>query len=85
MTTLEEIWPVFGLRVEAGPVELSAIGDDDIPILADLASGGIHEPCAMPFCDPVVHRDRPRSRDGRILLADAGRVQPKCVEQDLIP
>ena len=25
MTTLEEIWPVFGLRVDAGPVELSAI------------------------------------------------------------
>jgi hypothetical protein len=25
VTTLEEIWPVFGLRVEAGPVELSAI------------------------------------------------------------
>jgi RimJ/RimL family protein N-acetyltransferase len=52
MTTLEEIWPVFGLRVEAGPVVLSAIGDDDIPLLVDLASGGIHEPDAMPFAIP---------------------------------
>jgi hypothetical protein len=46
MTTLEEIWPVFGLRVEAGPIELSAICDDDMPILVDLASDGIHEPDA---------------------------------------
>jgi RimJ/RimL family protein N-acetyltransferase len=52
MTTLEEIWPVFGLRVEAGPVELSAICDDDIPLLVDLASRGIHEPGAMPFAIP---------------------------------
>ena len=49
MTTLEEIWPVFRLRIEAGPVELSAICDDDIPLLVDLASRGIHEPDAMPF------------------------------------
>ena len=54
MATLEEIWPVFGLRVEAGPVELSAICDDDIPLLVDLASGGIHEPGRDAFCDPVV-------------------------------
>ena len=52
MTTLEEIWPVFGLRVESGPVELSAICDDDIPLLVDLASGGIHEPDEMPFAIP---------------------------------
>ena len=52
MTMLEEIWPVFGLRVEAGPVELSGICDDDIPLLVDLASGGIHEPGAMPFALP---------------------------------
>jgi RimJ/RimL family protein N-acetyltransferase len=52
MTTLEEIWPVFGLRIEAGPVELSAICDDDIPLLVDLTSGGIHEPGAMPFAIP---------------------------------
>jgi RimJ/RimL family protein N-acetyltransferase len=49
VTTLEEIWPVFRLRVKAGPVELSAICDDDIPLLVDLASRGIHEPDAMPF------------------------------------
>ena len=52
MTTLEEIWPVFGLRIEAAPVELSAICDDDIPVLVDLASRGIHEPGAMPFAIP---------------------------------
>jgi RimJ/RimL family protein N-acetyltransferase len=52
MATLEEIWPVFGLRVEAGPVELPAIRDDDIPLLVDLASDGIHEPGAMPFAIP---------------------------------
>jgi RimJ/RimL family protein N-acetyltransferase len=52
MRTLEQIWPVFGLRVSAGPLELSAIRDDDIPALVDLAERGIHDPDAMPFAVP---------------------------------
>ncbi len=52
MKDLEEIWPVFGLRIVAGPLELRAIRDDDIPALVDLAEQGIHDPAGMPFLFP---------------------------------
>jgi RimJ/RimL family protein N-acetyltransferase len=50
--TLEEIWPVFGLRVTAGPLQLTPIYDHDIPALVALAEQGIHDPTAMPFLVP---------------------------------
>lgn len=49
MTTPTELWAPFGLRVRCGPLELRAITDDDLPELADLALGGVHEPDRMPF------------------------------------
>jgi RimJ/RimL family protein N-acetyltransferase len=50
--TLEQIWPVFGLRLCVGSLVLSAIRDDDIPALVDLAERGIHPPDEMPFAVP---------------------------------
>jgi RimJ/RimL family protein N-acetyltransferase len=50
--TLEEIWPVFGLQVTAGPLQLTPIHDQDIPALVALAEQGIHDPTAMPFLVP---------------------------------
>jgi RimJ/RimL family protein N-acetyltransferase len=50
--TLEEIWPLFGLRVMCGPLELRVVQDSDIPVLVDLAERGIHDPDAMPFLFP---------------------------------
>jgi RimJ/RimL family protein N-acetyltransferase len=52
MRSLEQIWPVFGLRVSAGPLDLAAVRDDDIPELVDLAERGIHDPDEMPFAVP---------------------------------
>lgn len=52
MTTIAEIFPVLGLRVTAGPIELRGITDDDLVTLAALAAGGIHPPDRMPFTFP---------------------------------
>ena len=52
MRTLEDIWPVFGIRIIAGSLELSAIRDGDIPGLVDLAGRGIHASDEMPFSEP---------------------------------
>jgi len=52
MTSLSDIWPPFGLRITAGPVQLSAVRDEDIPALVELVQAGIHEPDAMPFAVP---------------------------------
>ena len=52
MLTLQEIWPLFALRIRCGPLEMSAIRDDDIPALVALAQGGIHDPAEMPFLFP---------------------------------
>lgn len=51
-TTLIDVWAPFALRVVAGPIELRAITDADIPTLVDLAAAGVHEPGEMPFAQP---------------------------------
>ena len=52
MTTLADIWPVFGLRVSAGPIELTPVTDAELPGLVDLVRSGIHPPERMPFTVP---------------------------------
>lgn len=52
MKSIEEIWPQFGLRIGCGPLELSVVRDDNIPVLVDLAERGIHPPECMPFAFP---------------------------------
>jgi RimJ/RimL family protein N-acetyltransferase len=51
-TTLSDVLPMLGLRVTAGPLELRGITDDDLPVLGDLAVGGIHADDQMPFYFP---------------------------------
>ncbi len=58
MTTIADIFPVLGLRITAGPLELRGITDDDVVALADLAGRGIHPPELMPFSTPWT--DAPR-------------------------
>ncbi len=50
--TLAEAYPVLGLRIVAGPVELHGMDDDTLIALADLAAEGIHDDDAMPFLQP---------------------------------
>lgn len=52
MTTLADVWPPSRLRLRAGDLELTVVGDDDIPGLVELALAGIHAPDAMPFATP---------------------------------
>ncbi len=52
MATLVEWFPPLGLKVKAGPLELRAIGDDDLPALCRLAADGVHAPEQMPFYFP---------------------------------
>ena len=52
ITTLADVWAPFALRVVAGPLELRAITDADIPTLVELAAAGVHEPGEMPFVQP---------------------------------
>ncbi|MDQ3455966.1 MAG: GNAT family N-acetyltransferase [Actinomycetota bacterium] len=52
MDALARIWPAFGLRIGCGPLQLAAVRDDDVPVLVDLAAGGIHDPGEMPFAVP---------------------------------
>jgi RimJ/RimL family protein N-acetyltransferase len=52
MTTAAAALPLLALRITAGPVELRGITDDLLCPLADLASGGIHDPDFMPFFTP---------------------------------
>ena len=46
---LASFWPLFGLRVTAGSLELRPVTDADIPGLVELARTGIHAPETMPF------------------------------------
>lgn len=50
--SLTKAYPVLGLRVTAGPVELRGMDDDTLAELVDLAFEGIHGPDAMPFLMP---------------------------------
>jgi len=64
MTTAATALPLLGLRITAGPVELRGVTDDLLGPLAELASGGIHDPDYMPFFTPwslTPAADMPRS------------------------
>jgi RimJ/RimL family protein N-acetyltransferase len=52
MTTLEELWPLFRLRVCCGPLELRLVRDTDLPEVVAAVQGGIHDPARMPFLHP---------------------------------
>ncbi|MFT3871286.1 MAG: GNAT family protein [Nocardioides sp.] len=52
MTAIDDLLPVLGLRITAGPLELRGLCDEDLAALADLAVAGIHAPEEMPFYVP---------------------------------
>lgn len=51
-TTIADVFPPMGLRVQAGPLELRGLDDADLVALARLAVAGIHDPEQMPFFYP---------------------------------
>ncbi len=50
--SLAEAYPVLGLRIVAGPIELAGMDDDTLMALANLAAEGIHGDDEMPFLHP---------------------------------
>jgi RimJ/RimL family protein N-acetyltransferase len=49
---IESVWPLFGLHLDAGPLILSPVSDEEIPALVRLAAAGVHQPETMPFSVP---------------------------------
>lgn len=49
---LQRLWPLFGLRVRCGDLELRVPDDDDVADLAELARQPIHPAGQMPFLEP---------------------------------
>lgn len=49
---MEDLWPLSGLRVRSGDLELRYMDDTDVVALARLAADGIHTPDLMPFTVP---------------------------------
>ncbi len=52
MLSMAEVFPVLGLRIRAGELELRGISDEDIVALLNLARRGVHPPDLMPFSTP---------------------------------
>lgn len=52
MQTLADWFPLLGLKVTAGELELRPITDEILPGLCRLAADGVHEPERMPFYFP---------------------------------
>lgn len=49
---IEQVWPLFGLRIETPRLVLRPVRDEDLEPLASAAIAGIHEPDRMPFAAP---------------------------------
>jgi RimJ/RimL family protein N-acetyltransferase len=62
MSAIEDIWPLFGLRVRCGPMVMRPLTDEDLGTLVDVARAGIHEPDRMPFS--TAWTDAPADRLG---------------------
>jgi RimJ/RimL family protein N-acetyltransferase len=58
MTTLSDVWPLFGLTINSPRLELRLVRDEDLPGIIDAALAGIHDPAVMPFAAPWT--DAPR-------------------------
>lgn len=52
MRAIEDVWPLFQLRLLCGPLEMRALRDDDFPAMLEVIEGGIHDPDEMPFYFP---------------------------------
>ena len=51
-TTLEDAWPLFGLRIRSARLVLRLSTETEVPALIDVAKAGIHPPDEMPFGVP---------------------------------
>lgn len=66
MGRIDDLWPLFGLRLRIGDVEMRVPGDEDLAELADLTREPIHDPGLMPFYQPWT--DQPEEARARSVL-----------------
>lgn len=66
MPGLEELWPLFDLRLRTADLELRVPTDDLAVELAELAQDPIHDPATMPFYVPWT--DAPEAERARSVL-----------------
>ncbi|MDN4639867.1 GNAT family N-acetyltransferase [Agreia sp. PsM10] len=52
MLTLDDVWPLFGLRLRTPRLELRLMRDDDLPAVVEAVLAGIHPADRMPFDSP---------------------------------
>ncbi|WP_077490304.1 GNAT family N-acetyltransferase [Sinomonas mesophila] len=52
MLTLDDVWPLFRLRLATPRLALRPLRDEDLPALAEAAASGIHDPARTPFAAP---------------------------------
>lgn len=52
MGTLEDVWPLYGLRLRTPRLELRMPREDDFGALLEVIDAGIHDPNTMPFAVP---------------------------------
>lgn len=50
--SIADVFPVLGLSIRAGSLELRGLSDDDLVLLGRLAQRGVHPPEQMPFYFP---------------------------------
>lgn len=66
MHPLRRHWPLFGLRVRCGDVELRLPDEPDLAALTRIVIDGVHDPAVMPFSIPWT--DAPPDQRARGLL-----------------
>ncbi|WP_415854969.1 GNAT family N-acetyltransferase [Sinomonas sp. G460-2] len=49
MMTLEDVWPLFRLRLVTPRLELRPLRDEDLPEVVEAIASGIHDPARTPF------------------------------------
>lgn len=65
---LVDHFPMLGLRITSGDIELRLPEPEELSALADLAAEGVHDPATMPFLRAWT--DRPPAERARSVLQD---------------
>lgn len=62
VATVEDYWPLYGLRLRTPRLELRLPTEQEVLALADVAAAGIHDPDEQPFVAAWTDRPEPELR-----------------------
>ena len=77
---LEDVWPLFRLRLRTPRLELRLARDDDLGDLAESALAGIHDPAVMPFAMPWTDAEPAEQAQG--IARHVWRQRVECTPDD---